>query len=123
MKKYIAIILVMSFAILLTGCTSYSYEEYDVICEVKACDEGTFVPNAAYIALATKSLVDGDITKWSMYSNLANATGKYEYNVTVIIEGKEYIVTRNEFYEVGAEIIINKKCSYADGTLIEIQYN
>lgn len=123
MRKYIAIIMALTMVLALAGCAEYIYEEKEIICEVIKCDEGTFVPNAAYTALATKALVDGDITEWVVYSNLANSTGEYEYNVTVIIEGTEYILTRNEPYEEGTEILVKQNCSYCNGELFEITYN
>lgn len=123
MRKYIAIILSVVLVCMLTGCAEYTFEEKEIICTVKSCDEGTFVPNAAYKALAASALVNKDITKYAMYENLAQSTGKYEYKVTIITsEGTEYVVIRNEAYEAGAEIVVKQRCSYCDGELIEIEY-
>lgn len=123
MRKYIAIILSIVLVCMLTGCAEYTFEEKEIICTVKSCDEGTFVPNLAYKGLASSALMNKDITKFAMYENLARSTGKYEYKVTVITsEGTEYVVTRNEAYEAGAEIVVKQICSYCDGELIETEY-
>lgn len=123
MRKYIAIILSIVLVCILTGCAEYTFEEKEIICTVKSCDEGTFVPNATYKALATSALAKKDITKFALYENLAQSTGKYEYEVTIItFEGTEYVIIRNEAYEVGTEIVVKQKCSYCDGELIEIEY-
>ena len=123
MKKFIAIILSVVMVGMLTGCAEYTFEEKEIICTVKSCDEGTFVPNLAYKGLASSALMKKDITKFAMYENLARSTGKYEYKVTVTTsEGAEYVVIRNEAYEVGAEIVVKQICSYCDGELIEIEY-
>lgn len=123
MRKYIAIILSIVLVCMLTGCAEYTFEEKEIICTVKSCDEGTFVPNLTYKGLASTALMKKDITKFAMYENLARSTGKYEYKVTVITsEGAEYVVIRNEAYEVGAEIVVKQRCSYCDGELTEIEY-
>lgn len=123
MKKYIFIVLAFAIMMLLAGCAEYTYEENEIICEVLMCDEGTFVPNPTYTVLATKALASGDATKWVMYNNLANSTGKYEYKITVNIEGKEYILTRNTPYEKGENIVVKQSNSYCDGELIETNYD
>ena len=123
MRKYIAIILSIVLVCMLTGCAEYTFEEKEITCTVKSCDEGTFVPNLAYKGLASSALMKKDITKFAMYENLARSTGKYEYKVTVITsDGAEYVVIRNEAYEVGAEIVVKQICSYCDGELTEIEY-
>ena len=75
MRKYIAIILSVVLVCMLTGCTEYTFEEKEIICTVKSCDEGTFVPNLAYKGLASSALMNKDITKFAMYENLARSTG------------------------------------------------
>ena len=123
MKKYISIFMAFALIVILAGCSNYTYEENEIICKVLKCEEGEFIPNATYTVLATKALADGDATKWVLYNNLAKSTGKYEYKVTVNIEGKEYILTRDEPFKEGDEIVVKQKSSYCDGKLIETLYN
>ena len=123
MKKYIAFIMVLAMVMLLVGCAEYTSEQKEILCKVVSCDEGNFVPNATYTVLATKALADGDATKWIMYNNLAQSTGKYEYKVVVLIEGTEYTLTRNEPYKEGDEILVKQNSSYCNGELIETIYN
>ena len=123
MKRYMSIIMILVTVMTLAGCSEYTYEENEIICKVEKCSKGDFIPNATYAVLATKALADGDATKWLLYDNLAKSTGKYEYKVTVNIEGNEYVLTRNEPYEEGDEIVVKQNNSYCDGELIETKYN
>ena len=84
MKKAIVMLVVIAISLVIfTGC---SYVETETVeAEVVSCVEGRFVKNASYNALATQAMLNKDITKYSMYTNLAKTTGTQKYDVTIIV--------------------------------------
>lgn len=117
-------ILVILFVFMLTGCgEQYSYEQTELEAVVTQCEEGTYHPDASYMALANAYLAQKRYGLWSMYMSLANDNGTYDYNVTVEIDGNLYTVVREEQYEVGQYITITRVCTYnADSQLVDMQY-
>lgn len=125
MKKYVALgIVAILFVFMLTGCgEKYSYEKTEFEATVIQCEKGAFHPNASYLASANAYLAQENYGLWSMYLNLANANGTYDYNVTINIDENNYIVIREEQYEIGQSIIITKINTYdMDSQLVNTEY-
>ena len=125
MKNYrtLGIIISVLLVFILTGCgENYSYEETKIQANVIQCEEGTFHPDTSYQSIANMYRTQDNLSMWSLYEGLANANGKYDYNVLVDIEGNSYIVVRSEQYEVGQTITITKLETYKDSELVKIEY-
>ena len=86
------------------------------------CEEGTFYPDSSYLSLANTALALGDVSTYSAYVALANANGTYDYNITINIDGKDYIVERSEAYAVGAIILVTKIDYYENDILYKTEY-
>ena len=54
--------------------------------------------------------------------NLANANGKYDYNITICIDCKKYTVIRKKPYNVGTCITVTEVKTYQDTELIKTEY-
>lgn len=124
MKKTLCIIFVaMMFVLSLTGCSNNTTEEVVLEATVKSCEKGTFHEDSSYSGVATMHLVNGDLLNYSIYSTLADATGYYDYNITVEIEGEYQIIVRDTSYEVGSKIYVTKVMTYNESKeLIDIDY-
>lgn len=125
MRKYTTLgILAILFVFMLTGCgEKYSYEQTELEAVVIQCEEGTYNPDASYMAIANMYLAQQNYGMWSMYMSLANANGTYDYNVTIDIDGNNYTVVREEQYEVGQYITITMVNTYnMDLQLVNTEY-
>lgn len=127
MKKNTSIvILVCLFAAILIGCEKeqYTYSQTEFDADVVSCEESTFHPNTTYITLANMYLGQNNYALWSMYMTLANATGQYDYNVTVDIDGNNYTVIRSQQYQIGQKVRVIKIETYKINSdqLISISY-
>ena len=68
-------------------------------------------------------LVNGDLLNYTLYSSLADATGYYDYDITVEIEGEYQIIVRDTPYDVGSKIYVKKIMTYNESKeLIDIDY-
>lgn len=114
--------LVFLFVFTLTGCGKTSYQETEVTTSVIECEKGSFHQDSSYLSIAYMYLAQEDYSLYYFYSNLANANGHYDYEITVTIEGKKHKVTRLEPYDVGQSILITKKDSYRNSKLIQTEY-
>ena len=125
MRKFASIgILAILFVLVLTDFgEKYSYEQTKLEAVVIQCEEGTYHPNASYIATANMYLAQKNYGLWSMYMSLANANGAYDYNVTVDIDGNNYTVVREVQYEVGKYITITMVNTFnEDLQLVNTEY-
>jgi len=123
MKKFFALgMLIFLFVFVLTGCGNYSYKETKIETTVIQCEKGNYNKNAAYNATANMYVAQGKHAQAAMYKALANANGYYNYNITVNIEGKKYIIVRLEQYEVNECIVITKVDTYKDSQLVKTEY-
>lgn len=124
MKKYAVLsIIILCFAFILSGCTkSYSYEENTFEEIVTKCEKGTYHPDASYRALANMYLAQKKMGMWSMYMNLANSNGTYDYQITINVDGNNYTIIRKDPYDVGAFITITEIKTYQNAKLVKTEY-
>ncbi len=124
MKKYMALgIMSLLFVFMLVGCgKNYTYEETEFETVVIECEEGTYHQNASYLVMANTYLAQQNYGLWSTYVNLANATGKYDYKITISIDEDNYTVIREDQYEVGQYVTVIKVNTYLDSQLIKTEY-
>ncbi len=121
MKKIILMLIVMM--LLLTGCSKNTAKSVVLDATVVSCEEGNYHRNASYSSIANMYLVNGNYAQYNIYSALANATGYYDYNITFSIGDEYQIVVRNEKYEVGSTIYVEKIYIYNESDeLIKIIY-
>ena len=112
MKKFATLGIIVLFA-LMTGCgKNYSYERTELEAVVIECEEGTYHPDASYMAIANMYLAQNNLGMWSTYMNLANTNGAYDYNVTIVIDGNNHTVIREQQYEIGQYITITMVNTY-----------
>ena len=123
MKNFFALgTLTILFVLVLTGCSTISYERSEIQSTVIECEKGTFHPNSYYQTKANTCLAEKNIVFWQMYNDLAEEHGSYDYNVTVNIDGTNYVVIRFEEYEIGEQIVIEKVDTYKDSQLEKTEY-
>ena len=123
MKKLLTLgTLTILFVLVLTGCSTISYEQTEIETTVVECIEGVFHPNSYYQTKANLCLAEKNLSSWQMYNNLAEEYGNYDYNVTVNIDGINYVVIRFEKYEVGDKIVITQVNTFQDSQLIKTEY-
>lgn len=124
MKKTFCMFLVaMLFALTLTGCSKNTTEEVVLEATVMSCEMGTFHEDSSFSGVATMHLVNGDLLNYTIYSTLADATGYYDYNITVDIDGEYQTITRDNTYEVGSKIYVTKTMTYDENNNpIKISY-
>lgn len=124
MKKYVTLgIITILFVFILTGCgENYSYETTEIKTVVLQCEEGTYHPDESYLSIANMYFVQQNLNMWNIYRNLADDNGKYDYNVTINIDGNNYTVVREEQYEVGQYITITRINTYMDSQLVKTEY-
>lgn len=124
MKKYAALgTIYISLIFMLTSCVEkYSYEKNEFEATVVKCEKGEFHPNDTYLATANMYQVQKNYQMWSVYSNLANINGTYEYIVTINIDDNNYTVIREEQYNSGETISVTKINTYDDTQLINTEY-
>ena len=119
--KRIATMVIASglFVGLLTGCgDSYWYEESDISAVVTDCHQGDFHPDETYMATASSYLAQQDYGMYNMYMALAQTNGKYDYILTVDIDGKKYDVVRDEEISTGTESSITQVNKYDESKLL-----
>lgn len=123
MKRHFTLgILTLLFVFVLTGCGNYSYEETQIETIVIQCEEGTYHPDPSYMTIANMYYSQKNYGLWTTYRNLAYSNGSYDYNITVNIEGVDYVIVRSEEYEIGQTIIITQKNTYKDSQLEKTEY-
>lgn len=118
LKKLSLIVLSLFCIFALTGCEDQHIEETIIETVVVSCEKGDFHPNQAYMTMANTALARNDFNKYTYYRNLANAMGKYDYNITVVIDGKTIEFTRYDEFNVGDAISV-KKVDYYSGNKLE----
>ena len=119
----ILLVMVLSISFMFAGCANYTYETETVEVSVVTCEKGRYERNASYAALASQALIRKDTAKYAMYNSLANTTGTQKYNITIIIDGVEYVVERNDEIEPNTTIEVEKTIAYdEDGTIVKISY-
>ena len=122
LKKLTLVMLSLLCIFALTGCEQYETKETVIDTAVVACEKGAFRPDQYYTTMANTALARNDFNKYTYYRNLANAMGKYEYHITVQIDGETITFDRYEEYEVGATISVKKIEHYTDGKLEKVEY-
>lgn len=124
MKKMISIATLMVMVLLtLTGCSQNTRETVTLEGTVVSCERGTLHKNTAYSTQATMAMMDGDYTKSTMYSALADATGYYDYEITVDLGDEFQKIVRISQYEIGSTIYVEKVTTYNENNeLIQTQY-
>ena len=124
MRKTIILILVIFISVVtLAACTSYTYETKEIEAIVISCEEGTLIPAPEYVSLANMYLIKKNTAMYTMYMNLAHANGTYNYNITINIDGENFVVVRSEKHEVGKSIVITAKYTYANDKLVIVEYD
>ena len=127
MKKFASICVFA--AVMLTffiGCSheKYIHQRFEVDALVIGCKVGASYPDPVYLFHANYYLVKNNIALYSLYHNLAYANMTYDYKVTVQIDGRQYVVTRDQEYPVGGIItVILEKTFNENGKLIRQTYN
>ena len=125
MKRFATLLIASGlFVFSLSGCgEKYSYEETQLEAVVTECTEGSFHPNAAYMATANSYLAQQNYGMYSTYMALANSNGNYDYNITVTLNNESYTVVRDEKFDVGTTITITKVDTYGENSeYIETNY-
>lgn len=122
-KEAVVTIMAMLFVFIFRGYgKDYSYEEKTLETVVIECEEGEYHPDAYYMSMANMYLAEKNMGLWSMYKNLANTNGKYDYNIIISIDGNNYTVIRKEPYDAGAYITITEVKTYKENKLIKTEY-
>ena len=123
MKKTTLVITLAIISIfLLVGCTTYSYESTEIETNVIKCEKGIFLPDEEYLAMANVCLAYKKAEMYEYYKKLANEHGNYTYNITISIDGTEYVIVRPEEYEVGSVITVVAKSRYANNKVVYVEY-
>lgn len=122
-KTFIALLGIILTITMLTACTNYTFENKEIEATVVSCEKGDFVLASEYVAIANMYLGKDKFAMYTMYMNLARSNGTYNYNISICIEGENYVVVRSEPYEVGQTIQVNVQYSYADGELVNVEYS
>ena len=122
-KTLITLIVIILTIATLAGCTSYTYENKEIEATVVSCEQGSFVLASEYVSIANVYLTQKKMSMYSMYMSLARSNGTYNYNITVSIDGENYVVVRSDSYEAGQTITVNARYGYADGELVNVEYN
>lgn len=123
MKKHVTLgIIAILFVLMLTGCSTYSYEETSIQTTVVQCGEGTFKPDPYYSQKALEAQMNLDLNAYSLNLTMANTLGSYEYPITVSLGEINFTVVRSEQYEVGQTITITEVKTFKDSELIKIEY-
>lgn len=123
MKKVFILVALIFLMVTLTACeeTTESYRT-EIEAVVVCSEEGDFVLNPAYTALATQAMASGNTTKYILYNNLAKSTGTQKYNITVKIGEETFEVVRNEEYKENDAITIIRVDTYQGEELITTEY-
>ena len=122
-KTFIALLVIILTFTTLTACTNYTFENEEIEATVVSCEKGNFVLASEYVAIANMYLGKNKPSMYTMYMNLARSNGTYNYNISICIEGENYVVVRSEPYEVGQTIQVNVQYSYANGELVNVEYS
>lgn len=124
MKKMISMVtVVMMLLFTLTGCSKNTTETVTLEATVVSCEEGTYHTNSTYSSTATMHLANGDYAQYNMYNTLANATGYYDYDITVSIGDEFHTIVRDKTYALGSTIYVEKVMTYnEDNQLIKTTY-
>lgn len=124
MKKMITMATVLVILLLtLTGCSKNTSETVTLEATVVSCEAGTLHENTAFSSQATTALINGDYTNYTMYSTLADATGYYDYKITVDLGNEFQTIVRSNRYEVGSKIYVEKVTTYNENNeLIKTEY-
>ena len=122
-KTIIAILVIISIILSLTACTNYTYERKELETPVISCEQGSFVLASEYVSIANMYLAQKKTAMYSMYMSLARTNGHYNYNVTISVDGENYVVVRSEEYKPGDTITVTARYGYADGELVNIEYD
>ena len=122
MKKYasLGIIILFAFAFTLTGC-GYTYQVTKTEAVVLGCEKGEFHPNPYYLAISDTYRIQENYGIWTYYHNLAYAEGKYDYIVTVNVDGTTHSVIREREFETGECISITIVYTYKGDRLVNIE--
>ena len=120
MKKIITLGIMVILSVLVTGCTSVEKREMET--EVIACEIGEYHPDEEDLRLSKVYLAQGNVAMYSTYKLSAERNGSYYYNITINIDGIDYIVERETEYEVGAYIIVEKVDTYENNQYIKTEY-
>mgnify|MGYP001056561101 CR=1 FL=1 len=122
MKKLISLLVVV-MVLALTGCSKNITETVTLEATVVSCEKGSLHQNTTYSSQATTALINGDYTNYTLYSTLATSTGYYDYKITVSIGDEFQTVVRNNSYEVGNTIYVEKITTYNESNeLIKTVY-
>lgn len=123
MNKYFIGIVTMLVIFIFSGCSLfYEYEETEFEATVLECEKGKHISNSYYDYNANNSLMNNDFSGYHSNKYLAEATGDYEYKITVCIDGENYTVTRYKPYEIGDTITITKVDTYLDQEFVTCEY-
>lgn len=123
MKKKVAEILMLVLLVFcLTACGSTYSQQTEIEATVIKCEEGDFFPDQKYMTLAYASIAKDNMAMYAKYIKLAEENGTYDYKVTINIDGAEYIVTRQDIYEVGDTLSVTKTDIYSDSEIIRTEY-
>ena len=122
---YSLLVIVASFVLLflvIENAPVTKEVEVEFETSVIQCEKGAFYPDSSYLSLANTALALGDISTYSAYVALANANGTYGYNITINIDGKNYIIEREEEHIVGEKILVTKIDYYENDRLYKTEY-
>lgn len=122
-KIIIAILVIASIVLSLTACTNYTYESKEFETTVVSCEQGSFVLASEYLSIANMYLAQKKTVLYSMYMSLANSNGHYNYNITITVDGENHVVVRSEEYKPGDTITVTARYGYADGELVNVDYD
>lgn len=122
-KTIVAILVITSIILGLTACTNYTYERKELETTVISCEQGSFILASEYVSIANMYLAQKKTAMYSMYMSLARTNGHYNYNITISVDGENYIVVRSEEYNPGDTITVTARYGYADGELVNIEYD
>ena len=119
----LGLVLILAIGMLTSCIEQFTYEQTTADAVVLRCERGTFRRNAYYANLANMYLMQNNLGQWNIYRNLAQSTGKYDYQVTVEIDGEEQTVVREDALEVGQNVEITVTKTYDEaGQLVSVEY-
>lgn len=87
---------------------NFSYAETEINTVVVECTKGNFLSTPTYFFTTEKS-------KLNFGTAYTACNGYYEYNITVNIDGTNYVVMRTEEYAVGQKITVTKCTTTYEG--------
>ena len=121
-RNMVLVVILVCIVSVLAGCANYEFKTSEVQAEVVKCEKSVLVPDQYYQTRAYAAMAKKDYTKWALYNSLAQSNGTQQYNVTVIIEGTEYTVSRDFSCEIGDMITVVRNDSYVNGELTTTEY-